>query len=142
MSTLERAIAIAAEAHMGRVDKAGVPYILHPIRVMLNVTTPDERIVAVLHDVVEDSDWNEDDLRTEGFSETVLAGLKSVTKSSEDEPYDEFVARAAKNPIGLRVKLADLKDNLDLSRIANPTEQDFARMEKYRRAVAFLNTQG
>lgn len=138
MSTLERAIAIAAEAHMGKVDKAGAPYILHPIRVMLSVTTPDERIVAVLHDVVEDSEWNEDDLRAEGFSDTVLEALRSVTK----EPYDEFVARAAKNPISLRVKLADLKDNLDLSRIANPTEEDFVRMEKYRRAVAFLETQG
>jgi (p)ppGpp synthase/HD superfamily hydrolase len=139
MSTLERAIAIAAEAHAGRVDKAGAPYILHPIRVMLNVSTIDERIVAVLHDVVEDSHWTFDMLRAEGFSAELLIALASVTKLREDEPYEAFVERAAANPIGRRVKLADLTDNLDLSRIAQPTERDFARIEKYRRAVAYIN---
>ena len=141
MSTLERAIAIAAEAHTGVVDKAGAPYILHPLRVMLGVSTMDERMVAVMHDVVEDSPWTFERLRVEGFSEAVIAGLDAVTKR-KGEDYDAFVRRAASNAIGRRVKLADLTDNLDLSRIANPTEDDFRRMEKYRRAVAYIKGLG
>src|SRR5450631_2228265 len=115
MSTLERAIAIAAEGHAGRIDKAGAPYILHPLRVMLAVTTNDERIVAVLHDVVEDcAEWTFDRLRGEGFSNDVIAALDSVTERV-DEDYMDFVQRAAANPIGRRVKLADLADNCDLA---------------------------
>jgi len=141
MSTLERAIAIAAEAHTGVVDKAGAPYILHPLRVMLGVSTLDERMVAVMHDVVEDTPWTLERLRAEGFSEAVIAGLDAVTKRT-GEDYDLFVRRAAANAIGRRVKLADLTDNLDLSRIANPTEKDFTRIEKYRRAVAYIEGLG
>jgi len=139
MSTLERAIAIAAEAHAGQVDKASAPYILHPLRVMLRVSTNEERIVAVLHDVVEDCPgWTFDRLRGEGFSEEVLVALLSVT-NREDEDYEAFVSRASRNPIGRRVKIADLQDNCDLSRISVPTERDHARLEKYRRALGILN---
>lgn len=138
MSTLERAIAIAARAHEGRRDKAGAPYILHPLRVMLGLDTEAERITAVLHDVVEDcADWSFERLRGEGFSEEILAALNAVTKR-EGESYEDFVRRAAANPVGLRVKLADLNDNCDLSRIANPTLQDHERIARYRRALAFL----
>jgi (p)ppGpp synthase/HD superfamily hydrolase len=95
MSTLEHAIAIAAKAHEGQVDKAGAPYILHPLRMMMNVRTIDERIVAVLHDVVEDCPgWSFERLRSEGFSEVVITALDSVTKR-EGEDYEDFVARAA-----------------------------------------------
>ena len=139
MSTLERAIAIAAEAHAGQVDKAGAPYVLHPLRMMLAVQTLDERIVAVLHDVCEDCPgWDFDRLRREGFSEAVLAALETVTKR-EGESYEDFVRRAGANPIGRAVKLADLQDNSDLSRIAAPTAQDMERVEKYRRAIAALS---
>ena len=137
MSTLERAIAIAAEAHAGQHDKSGAPYILHPLRVMLGMQTEEERIVAVLHDVVEDCDWSLDDLRAEGFSPAVLRAIDSVTKR-KGEDYEAFVARAAADPIGRRVKLADLKDNSDPARIANPTDRDRARQEKYQRAIRFL----
>jgi hypothetical protein len=138
VSTLERAIAIATEAHAGQVDKAGAPYILHPLRMMLRLTSTDERIVAVLHDVCEDCpDWTFERLRSEGFSERVLAAVSSVTKRA-GEDYDAFVRRAADNPIGRRVKLADLHDNSDLSRIAAPTSRDFERIGKYRRAIAFI----
>ena len=137
MSTLERAIAIAAQAHTGQTDKAGVPYILHPLRMMLSLQSEAERIVAVLHDVIEDTSWTFDDLRAEGFSEEVLAALETVTRR-EDETYEAFVLRAATNPIGRRVKLADLHDNSDLSRISSPTEKDFARLEKYKRAITTL----
>jgi (p)ppGpp synthase/HD superfamily hydrolase len=138
MGNLERAIAIAAEGHAGQFDKAGEPYILHPLRVMLSCASPDERIVGVLHDVVEDCPgWTFDRLRQEGFSDTVLAALDSVTVRA-GESYEAFVERAAANAIGRRVKLADLRDNCDLTRISAPTERDFARIDKYRRAIHMI----
>lgn len=141
MSTLERAIAIAAQAHEGQTDKAGAPYILHPLRLMMRLTSIEERIVAVLHDVVEDSSVTFGDLEKEGFTTEVLDALKSVTRQAA-ESYDEFVLRAAANSIGRRVKLADLEDNCDLSRIAAPTERDYARIEKYQRAIAVIRALG
>jgi len=137
MSTLERAITIAAQAHAGQVDKAGAPYVLHPLRVMLRMNTDEERMVAVLHDVIEDSDWTLDRLRAEGFPEAVLEAIESVSRRPE-ETYEEYVLRAGRSAMGRRVKLADLEDNSDLSRIAEPTEKDRARIEKYRRAIALL----
>jgi hypothetical protein len=142
MSTLEKAIAIAAEAHAGQIDKAGQPYILHPLRVMLLLTALEDRVVGVLHDVVEDGGeaCSLDRLREEGFSETILAAIDSITKRPEEEDdYDAFIRRAAKHPVGRRVKLADLEDNCDLSRISAPTERDYRRIEKYRRAIEFLS---
>lgn len=139
MSTIERAIRIAAEAHAGRVDKAGAPYILHPLRVMLRMETNDERIVAVLHDVVEDDspNWSLERLRADGFSEQVVQSIDSVT-SRPNETYENFVQRAGRDPIGRRVKLADLEDNCDLARIESPTEKDYTRIERYRRAIEQL----
>lgn len=137
--TLERAIAIAATAHEGQVDKGANPYILHPLKVMLRVTTLEERIVAVLHDVVEDCGISLDDLRKEGFSEVVLTAIESVTKVP-GESYEAFVERAAQNPIGRVVKLADLEENSDLSRIAQPSWEDLERIEKYRRAIGVLRS--
>ncbi|VVN91462.1 HD domain-containing protein [Pseudomonas fluorescens] len=135
--TLERAIAIAANAHEGQVDKGGSPYILHPLKVMLRVGTLEERIVAVLHDVVEDCGISLDDLRKEGFSETVLEAIASVTKVP-GESYEAFIERAALNPVGRVVKLADLEENSDLSRIEQPSWDDLERIEKYRRAIGIL----
>lgn len=137
--TLERAIAIAATAHEGQVDKGASPYILHPLKVMLRVTTLEERIVAVLHDVVEDCGISLDDLRKEGFSEVILTAIESVTKVP-GESYEAFVERAAQNPIGRVVKLADLEENSDLSRIAQPSWEDLERIEKYRRAIGVLRS--
>lgn len=137
MPTLERAIAIAAQAHAGQLDKAGAPYVLHPLRVMLQLATLEERIVGVLHDVIEDTGVTEQQLREEGFSEAVLQALAAVTKR-EGEPYMDFVHRAAADPIGRRVKMADLTDNSDLSRITNPTPRDFERLERYRLAIEVI----
>jgi len=134
---LERAIVIAAEAHAGQADKGGQPYILHPLRVMLSLGAEEERIVAVLHDVVEDSDWTFEGLADAGFSPAVIAALRCLTKA-EGEAYDAFIQRAKANAIARRVKLADIADNSDLSRIPNPTTEDRWRMEKYRRAAAEL----
>jgi len=138
MATLERAIAIAAEAHTGQVDKAGVPYILHPIRVMLRVTSIEEQITAVLHDVVEDTTITLDMLLAEGFSREVVRAVDALTKRS-GETYEAFVARAAMDPIGRSVKLADLAENSDLTRIQSPTTKDIERVEKYRRAITQIN---
>ena len=140
MSTLGTAIAIAAKAHEGQVDQGGAPYILHPLRVMLRVDTNEERIVAVLHDVVEDCEgWSFEQLKAEEFSAKVIEALKALTKREEGEPdYEAYVQRAAANPIAIRVKLADLEDNCNLSRIAFPTEGDIQRIAKYRRAIEIL----
>jgi (p)ppGpp synthase/HD superfamily hydrolase len=138
VSTLERAIAIAAEAHAGHPDKGGAPYVLHPLRVMLAVGTMDERIVAVLHDVVEDSkEWSFDRLRQEGFSEEIVGAVDALTKR-EGEEYMDRVRRAKRNPIARAVKLADLHDNMDVTRLPNPTPKDFERRRKYERAEAEL----
>jgi (p)ppGpp synthase/HD superfamily hydrolase len=138
MNTLERAIVIAAEGHAGVKDKGGTPYILHPLRMMLSLSSPDERIVAVLHDVCEDCPgWTLDRLRAEGFPDHIIAALDSVTKR-QGESYEAFARRAAANPIGRAVKLADLKDNCDLSRIAKPTEHDYQRIERYHRTIKLI----
>jgi (p)ppGpp synthase/HD superfamily hydrolase len=128
--SLERAIAIAVEAHKGEKDKYGNPYILHPLSVMHRVSTETEKIVAVLHDVVEDTKWTFDDLRKEGFSEEVIAALDCVTKR-EGEPYEEFVRRSASNPVARAVKIADLEDNMDVRRIKTVTAKDAERFNKY-----------
>ena len=138
MATLERAIAIAAEAHTGQVDKAGAPYILHPIRVMLRVTSIEEQMTAVLHDVVEDTTITLDMLLAEGFPIEVVRAVDALTKRS-GETYEAFVARAAMDPIGRSVKLADLAENSDLTRIQSPTTKDIERVEKYRRAITQIN---
>lgn len=140
MSTLARAIEIAVAAHAGQTDKAGAPYILHPLRVMLSLDRDEDRIVGVLHDVVEDCPgWTMDRLRAEGFSEAVLDALAQVTKLSEDEDYGAFIARAAGNPIARRVKRADLLDNLDVRRLPSVTERDGQRLSKYLAALAQLD---
>ena len=136
---LERAIEIAVSAHKGVFDKGGNPYILHPLRVMMSLTTNDEKIVGVLHDVVEDSDdWDFDKLKAEGFSDTVLDGLRAVTKFSEDEDYDAFIRRGLDNNIGRAVKIADIRDNLDVTRIGELKDKDLKRLNKYKRSLKTL----
>ena len=152
MSTIERAIAIAAQAHAGQTDKAGAPYIFHPLRVMLSVQQPSDQIAAVLHDLIEDTDWTFDRLREEGFPEEIVEAVSCLTKLPEEEDapddtpeakearYRRFILRARKNPIARRVKEADLRDNMDLSRIEHPGERDYQRIEKYRKAIEYLNS--
>jgi len=137
MTTLERAIAIAASAHTGQMDKAGQPYILHPHRVMLALVGDTDRIAAVLHDVVEDTSVSLAQLQSEGFSAEVLAAVEALTKRPGESRL-EAAARAAQNPVALRVKLADNTENMDLSRISNPSEKDFARLREYEEVRALL----
>lgn len=135
---LERAIQIAVEAHAGVKDRGGKAYILHPLSVMMRVESDAEKIVAVLHDVIEDTDWTFDDLNEEGFSQEIIDALKSVTKTSDEEDYDQFVLRAQKNEIGRKVKIADIKENLDVTRLAHLTEKDTTRINKYKKALRLL----
>ena len=137
MATLERAIELAAKAHAGQIDKAGQPYILHPIRVMLRVSDAEARIAAILHDVVEDSEITLQDLRNEGFSESVVEAVAALTKL-EGESRVDAASRAAANAIAREVKLADNAENMDLSRIENPTEKDYARVKEYEKVREIL----
>lgn len=141
MATLDRAIEIAVKAHSGQVDKAGEPYILHPIRVMLRVNGVDARIVAILHDVVEDSEFTIDDLRNEGFSEAVLEAISALTKGKGESRVDAAL-RAASNDIARLVKLADNFENMDLSRIKNPTIEDYKRIKEYQEVRKILLNNG
>lgn len=134
MATLERAIEIARLAHVGQVDKAGADYIDHPLRVMRRGDTREEWIVGVLHDVVEDSDWTFEMLEAEGFSPEIIDALRCITKLSEDENYDDFIDRVLTNPLAMRVKLFDLEDNMDLTRLTECTDADIKRNQKYRQA--------
>ena len=137
---LERAINIAVEAHAGQKDKAGEPYVLHPLRMMFALKSEEERIVAVLHDVVEDCDgWSFDRLQAEGFAPAILEALDRVTKR-EGEDYMTFVRRAGENPTSRAVKMADLADNMDLARIAEPSARDHERIARYREACAYLSS--
>ena len=133
MATLERAILIAAQAHLGQLDKAGAAYILHPLRMMMRMESEAAMIAAVLHDVVEDSDWTLEQLRGEGFSEEVLQAVDCLT-SREGETYDEFISRVRSSAIARQVKIADLEDNMNVKRIGEITPKDLARVEKYHRA--------
>ena len=135
---LERAIEIAQEAHKGVKDKGGHDYIHHPIRVMHAMSNDQEKIVAILHDVVEDSDWTFERLKEEGFEDSVIESLRCVTKYSEEEDYQEFIRRAATNKIATKVKMADIEDNLDLSRLGTLNEKDLTRIEKYKKALKYL----
>lgn len=137
MSTLERAIEIAARTHAGQVDKAGQPYILHPLRLMLAVTTQHERMTAVLHDVVEDTPITLDDLKSEGFPTEVLEAVHALTKT-DGESRIAAAKRAAGNTIARTVKLADVTDNMDISRIPQPTEKDHARIKDCEQVKALL----
>src|SRR5262245_15143699 len=123
MATLERAILIAAQAHLGQRDKAGAPYILHPLRLMMRMESEPAMIAAVLHDVVEDSDWTLEQLRGEGFSEEVLHAVDCLTRR-EDESYDEFISRAKADAVARQVKIADLEDNMNIKRIGEITPKD------------------
>ena len=137
MSNLERAIELAAVAHAGQIDKGGEPYILHPLRVMLRMSSANERIVAVLHDVVEDTSITLEQLSAEGFPLSVVAAVEALTKKAGETRMDA-ARRAACDDLARAVKLADNAENMDLSRIANPSEKDYSRLEEYKVVRAIL----
>lgn len=143
MSLIETALRIALDAHAGQEDKAGRPYILHPLTLMLQMDTEEEMIVAVLHDVVEDSAVTFDDLAAAGFSTDVLAALALLTHSTSDVAYDDYIAALLANDtpahrLARKVKRADLAHNMDVRRLPEVTLADLGRLSKYRRAWAAL----
>jgi hypothetical protein len=143
MATLEAAIRIAVAAHAGQTEKGGAAYITHPLRVMAAVDAEEEKIVAVLHDVVEDTAVTIEDLRREGFDDRILASVDCVTHH-KSEPYADYVARCKSNPVARRVKLADLWDNSRPDRcILRPerVKRDLARVSRYMLSYKFLTDQ-
>lgn len=134
---LEKAVQIAVSAHKEQVDKSEQPYILHLIRVMDAGETEQEKICGILHDLVEDTDWTFEKLENEGFSEEIISALKCVTKQ-ENEDYAAFIGRVKTNPLAIKVKLNDLRDNMDITRLFYITEKDRERLNKYLKAYQEL----
>lgn len=127
---LARALAIATRAHRGQVDKAGAPYLGHPVRVSAALDELDAKVVGLLHDVVEDSEITLDDLAREGFSVNIVAAVDAISRRP-DEPREDYEARVFANRLATLVKIADVTDNLDPSRISDPTPRDEARRRRY-----------
>ncbi|WP_158265257.1 HD domain-containing protein [Blastopirellula marina] len=140
MATIDKAVEIAAQAHAGVKDKQGQPYLLHPIRVMMGVSGEAAQIVAVLHDVVEDTPLTFDEVAAVGFSDEVLEALRLVTHEKE-VPYADYVIACKANPIARQVKMSDLRDNSSLSRLLLRPDRlvsDSQRMQKYLLSYRFL----
>jgi len=136
-ATVEDAVAIAARAHRGQKDKAGAPYLLHPLRLMLRMETEAAMMAAVLHDVVEDTEWTLERLREVGFPDEVLEAVDCLTRG-EGESYEGFIERVRTNPVARQVKIADLEDNMNIRRISRLGARDLERLEKYHRAWCVL----
>lgn len=137
MSNLDVAIAFACRIHAGQVDKSGQPYILHPLRLMLKFQGEDERIVSVLHDVVEDGYVSFDELRELGLCETIIEALDCLSKRP-GECYEDFIQRLCFNKLAKRVKIEDIRDNLDITRLGSFEDEDCIRTAKYHRALRYL----
>jgi len=137
-SIVDLALSIARKAHEGQLDKAGVDYIEHPIYVASQVDTEEEKAVALLHDVIEDSPVSAEELLQAGLPETVVTAVQILTKKKEQD-YQTYLETVKKNPLARVVKLADLKHNSDLSRLSSITEKDRERLKKYKKAIDFLS---
>lgn len=140
MNQLERAIAIALEAHKGHEDRYGRPYILHPLAVMAAVEGELAQMAAALHDVVEDSATTLDELRAAGFPEEVVEAVRLLTHDKEGQSYEAYVRALKGNAVARQVKLADLQHNMDIRRMSAVTPEDAPRLEKYRRAWEILTS--
>ena len=134
----ELALQIAKKAHAGQVDKAGKDYILHPMTVASYMDTDTEKAIAYLHDVLEDTDVTVDALR-KIFPNEIVDTLITLTHR-KDESYFEYIQRVSKSKLAKKVKVADLLHNLDITRIKEPTKQDYERLEKYKKAIIYLTT--
>ena len=132
-----RARSIAAEAHRGQVDKAGKDYFEHPMRVDARLTDPKAKVVALLHDTIEDTDVTSEYLYEQGFSKEIVDAVLSVTRK-EGETYMDFIHRASENPLGKIVKIADLEDNMDITRLPELKDSDFSLLKRYHKAYKYL----
>ena len=137
MNIVDKALEIAIKAHKGQRDLAGVDYIEHPKAVSNLVNSDEEKAVAYLHDVLEDTYITEKDLLQMGIPNNIVLAVKVLTKE-KNEPYTKYIERVKENKLASTVKIADLQHNMNLSRIANPSKRDYERLEKYKRALTFL----
>ena len=131
------ALELAVEKHKNQTDKAGNPYILHPLHVMENVNSKEGKIVAILHDIIEDTDITEDYLLKIGLSKRIVDAVVALTRS-EDKNYQEYIKNLSSNPLAKEVKLADLEHNMDLKRLPTLEEKDLERNRKYQIAYHYL----
>jgi (p)ppGpp synthase/HD superfamily hydrolase len=138
MTLLEDCIAFALAAHKGQKDKYSRPYILHPLHLMSQMDTEEEMMTAVLHDVIEDTGHTLAELREMGLPEAVVRAVSLLTHDKESTPYDDYVRRLKSDPLALKVKLADLRHNMDIRRLRQVEPKDAERLEKYRRAWSTL----
>ena len=136
---IDIALAIAKKAHAGQVDKAGVDYIQHPLYVASQVETEQEKAVALLHDVIEDSNITAVDLLASGLPNEVVTAVQILTKK-KGQSYQEYLEKVKINDLARVVKLADLKHNSDLSRLKSVSDTDRERVEKYKKAIYYLST--
>ena len=137
MPMLQKALKVAYFAHDGQVDKGGNPYILHPLFVALTVDNTDEKVVALLHDVVEDTPIGLDELRKQGFPQKIVDAVSVLTRE-DGEDYFDYLSRVKDNKLALAVKKADLRHNMDLSRLKGVTSADAKRIAKYQQAMSYL----
>lgn len=131
------ALELAVEKHKNQTDKAGNPYILHPLHVMENVNSKEGKIIAILHDIIEDTDVTEDYLLKIGLSKRIVDAVVALTRS-EDMDYQEYIKNLSSNPLAKEVKLADLEHNMDLKRLPTLEEKDLERNRKYQIAYHYL----
>jgi len=134
----KKALKLAFKAHKGQKDRSGLPYILHPVHVAEQMTTEDTCVVAILHDVIEDTDYTLEDLRKKGFTEVQLRGVDLMTHR-EDEDYFDYIRKLCGDPVARAVKREDLLHNLDPGRLKKVTEKDELRFAKYRKALGILD---
>lgn len=137
---LSKAIDIALKAHAGQTDRAGMPYVGHIIRVMNAGRTEAEKIVGVLHDIVEDTDYTFERLSADGFPDYIVEAIRCLTKVSEQEPYSEFIERIKHNELAVAVKINDLSDNMDVRRLNDISDADVSRLRKYLKAYKELTS--
>lgn len=136
----KKALSLCFSAHKDQLDKSGLPYVFHPFHLAEQMTDEDTTIVALLHDVIEDTEHTFDDLRRFGFNENVISAIALMTHD-DDVPYMDYVRNIAKDPIAKKVKLADLRHNSDMSRLDTITQKDIERAEKYKAAIKILEEQ-
>lgn len=134
------AIQMAAEAHDGTISKDGTPYILHPIRLMMWAEGYEQQIAAILHDTIEDTYLTLGHLRDAGIPNHIVEAIDCLSKR-EGEAYEDFIERIALNPLATAVKLLDLRDNIDVTRMPELTDWDLKRTAKYHRAIRQLTNQ-
>lgn len=137
MATLDKAILIAVQAHNGQKDRYGVNYILHPLRVMLRFESETKMIVAILHDVVEKTDWTLEKLREQGFNDTVLDAVNLLTRQGQ-QPYMEYIENLKDNNIARKVKIADIEDNMNPQKMDKLSNKNFEKLARLHKAWIIL----